>query len=64
VGIVNSIAVKDVTLSSNLLKRYTITTVNILLFFQYPKNGAESLLESQMNIKYDFLKILSLIARR
>jgi hypothetical protein len=23
-------------------------------FFRYPKNGAESLLESQMNIKYDF----------
>jgi hypothetical protein len=41
-----------------------LTTVNILLFFRYPKNGAESLLESQVNIKYDFLKILSLPSRR
>jgi hypothetical protein len=32
----------------------TITTVNIFLFFDRQKNGAESLLESQMNTKYDF----------
>jgi hypothetical protein len=31
-------------------------------FFLYPKNGAESLLESQ--IKYDFKKGLSLLSRR
>jgi hypothetical protein len=31
-------------------------TVNILLFFDLQKNGAESLLESQMNTKYDFFK--------
>jgi hypothetical protein len=31
-----------------------LTNVNILLFFDIQKNGAESLLESQMSIKYDF----------
>jgi hypothetical protein len=31
-----------------------VTTFNILLFFDIQKNGTESLLESQMNIKYDF----------
>jgi hypothetical protein len=33
---------------------YRLTAVNILLFFDIRKNGAESLLESQVNIKYDF----------
>jgi hypothetical protein len=33
------------------------TTVNIILFFYVQKNGAESLLESKMKAKYDFLKI-------
>jgi hypothetical protein len=32
-------------------------------FFRYPKNGAESL-ESQVNIKHDFKKKLSLFSRR
>jgi hypothetical protein len=38
----------------------TLTTVNILPFFWYPKKRAESLLESQVNIKYDFKKFLSM----
>jgi hypothetical protein len=42
--------------------QFTVTTVNILLFFDIQKNGAESLLESQMNIKYDFFK-LSILSR-
>jgi hypothetical protein len=32
--------------------------------FDLRKNGTESLLESQMNTKYDFLSILSLLFRR
>jgi hypothetical protein len=57
-------------LATVLFLLYSVTgcgsasTVKILLFFRYPKNGAESLLESQMNIKYDFEKILSLLSRR
>jgi hypothetical protein len=33
---------------------HIVTTGNILLFYDIQKNGTESLLESQMNIKYDF----------
>jgi hypothetical protein len=33
-------------------------------FFDIQKNGAESLLESQMNIKYNLKKFLSLFSRR
>jgi hypothetical protein len=32
----------------------TLTTVNILLFFDYPNNGIEFLFESLMNAEIDF----------